>query len=112
MNKYTYSWYRIKRFWRYWWQRRTRGWDDTETWNLDHTIAKFIVPRLRKLKELNNGYPPTLTPQEWDEILDSMIWTFSQVIEDGIYWSYSEDDWKKFQNGLDNFSKYYRDLWW
>ena len=28
-----------------------------ETWRLDVTLAKYIIPRLKKFKELNNGYP-------------------------------------------------------
>lgn len=28
-----------------------------ETWNLDYTIAKFVLPRLKLFKKLNNGYP-------------------------------------------------------
>jgi hypothetical protein len=66
-------WWRFKRACRYWWQRRTRGWDDSETWNLDAEIAGFIVPRLKRFKELNNGYPNGLTPEEWDARIDMMI---------------------------------------
>lgn len=41
-----------------------------ETWSLDITFAKYIVPRLKKFKELNNGYPgmdEVDTPGKWDE---------------------------------------------
>ena len=32
-------------------QRLERGFDDSETWNLDLTIAKFVLPRLESFKE-------------------------------------------------------------
>ena len=33
-------------------QRDARGFDDTETWSLDNTIARFIGPRLKRYIEL------------------------------------------------------------
>jgi len=57
-------------------QRLTRGFDDSETWNLDSTIAKFIVPRLEVFIEENGGYPMGKTPEQWDEELRSMLWSF------------------------------------
>ena len=35
-------------------QRFEQGFDDTETWHMDRTIALFIIPRLKKFIELNN----------------------------------------------------------
>lgn len=61
---------RLKRFRK---QRDTRGWDDTEAWNLDKGIACFILPRLRRLKKANHGHPGGLTNEEWLTIQDEMI---------------------------------------
>lgn len=88
-------------------QRLERGFDDTETWNLDSTIAAFIVPRLKRFKEINTGYPPELTEEQWDEILDKMIKFFefasddSKFLEENIY-----------EEGFDLFHKYFHSLWW
>ena len=55
-------------------QRMTRGFDDTECWNLDITFCKFIIPRLKVFKEQNDGYPVRYhSKEEWDKILDDMI---------------------------------------
>lgn len=35
-------------------QRIDQGFDDSETWSLDHTIASFIIPRLERYQELAN----------------------------------------------------------
>ena len=42
----------IKRDIKYWFQRRTRGWSDDETWNLDYEFIKWINSRFKKYKEL------------------------------------------------------------
>ena len=41
----------------YWWQRRTRGFDDSELWSLDYTIMRFAIPRLHALERMVHGYP-------------------------------------------------------
>lgn len=88
-------------------QRLERGFDDTETWNLDVTISAFIVPRLKRFKEVSNGYPADLTEEQWDEALDKMIKFFefsaddSKFLEENIY-----------SEGFDLFCKYFHSLWW
>lgn len=48
-----------KRYWKFLWQRWIRGFDDSETWSLDSTIVEFILPRLKRFKEVrkNSGLP-------------------------------------------------------
>ena len=41
----------IKRNIKYWFQRRTRGWSDDETWNLDCEFIKWVNSRFKKYKE-------------------------------------------------------------
>lgn len=60
-----------------------------ETWGLNVNLAKYIIPRLKKFKELNNGYPGISemdTPEKWDEALDKMIQAFEYVIDLDEYW--------------------------
>jgi hypothetical protein len=47
-----------------------------DTWNMDVTLAHIIHPMLVQLKETKNTHPPKLTEQEWDSILDDMIFAF------------------------------------
>ena len=55
-------------------QRLERGFDETELWNLDTTILKFILPRLKAFKETNYGYPGDFNNiEEWTECLEKMI---------------------------------------
>lgn len=106
-----------------------------DTWSMDHTLAPIILPMLVQLKETTHSHPADLTEQEWDEILDEMIWAFEQKCkddwEDTYYGPYTENpdgsilggrfEWiddeglKKHQermsNGFRLFGKYYENLW-
>jgi len=114
-----YTWYR---------QRKKRGFDDRELWSLDHTIAKFVLPRLLIFKEKKIGYPADLTVEKWDSILDQIIYSMEAIIDewDGKY-DYLPStkiaspsfairtiqiQEKKINQGLNLFAKYFRNLWW
>ena len=85
-------------------QRIERGFDDSETWSLDATIIKFVLPRLKRFKEIPFGYPSCLNSQEeWDKILQTMIdWmeNYDVIMDDFEY-----------KEGRDNFFKYFSNLW-
>jgi len=99
-------------------QLQTNGFSDAETWGLDAVISEFILPRLIRFKEVNNGIPYGLTSEHWDAILDQMIFSFEWNIhhEDEKYDVLTEDErnlnWDKYKLGMDKFSKHFRDLWW
>ena len=88
-------------------QRLERGFDDSETWALDCTIAKFIEPRLRRFKEIKAGYPSIISEEKWDDILDKMIYAFECINKDTTY-----DNEDQVNEGLDLFRKYFFNLWW
>lgn len=106
-------------------ERLKQGFDETETWNLDHTIARFIYPRLKYFSEINNGYPAEddMDDDKWNKILEKMLFSFSFYAQD----DYSDmiDKYVKKNNkqelqkfydrineGLELFVKYFCDLWW
>lgn len=114
---------RYKRTYRHFIQRRRGGFDDSDTYSLDHTVAKFILPRLKRFKEVNNGFPAreeASTFEDWDQIIDKMIFAFEvyargawnkDEIADELNISLSELE-SRCQEGLILFGKWYRDLWW
>lgn len=91
-------------------QRLTRGFDDSETWSLRDTIAKFIVPRLKVFREVTNGYPGDLTEKKWATILTKIEKAFELVILDKMVWTDKEN--KIYQEGMQLFSEYFMHLWW
>ena len=92
-------------------QKKERGWDDSETWSLDHSLAKIILPRLKRFKELTNGYPSNETEESWNEKIDSMIFSFEFYATEP-WGNHSKQLYKKVQKGLNLFAKYYGHLWW
>ena len=99
---------RILRFFKFAWQRKTRGFDDSETWNLDNTIANFVLPRLKRYKELNNGCPildgfdesldenNDKMHEEWNRIIDRIIFSLERISKD------DESDWIKYPENYDH----------
>ena len=88
------------------------GFFDDETWNLDYTMAKFILPRLKRFRDITKCYPPELKSlDEWQKILDKMIWGFDSIVNGYDDFLNPEHN-KKQQEGLDLFSKYFTALWW
>jgi hypothetical protein len=106
---------------KFWWQRRTRGFDDRVTYGFDHEIIKWVLPRLKVFKQfsINHSYPCDLSgTEEWEKILDEMIEGMELMIDDPIYYpevGWFEKETKKqeiIEKSLDLFRKYFRDLWW
>lgn len=56
-------------------QREKYGFDETEIWSLDHTLAAFIFPRIAMLKDItkDGGWPTKFSKEEWENILDTII---------------------------------------
>jgi hypothetical protein len=75
-----YKYYDVKRWFIDTYQRMRYGVTDSECWSLSHTLTEFILPRLKHFKKINvHSYPPDITPEQWNEILDELIWTFEYM---------------------------------
>lgn len=84
-----------------------------ELWNLDCTISDWIIPRLKKFKKLNIGYPSydkkiyaetkemvDITFQDWNDIIDEMIVAFELIRIDPMDIAVEKDI--NFKNKLDS----------
>ena len=135
--------------------------DDYDVWNANHTIALIVLPMLKRLKELkqgsplvdlgdvpeelwplqlsgpNNNYTDDTVHKRWEWVMNELIWTFEQIVDDDSesqFYDHSEssdpnDDlmtqvgklkidreglaaWQERKdNGLRWFGKYYQGLW-
>jgi hypothetical protein len=94
--------------------------DDYDAWGVDHTLALIVVPLLKRLKEKKQGAPhvddedvpdrlkstnaPPLTEEEknygspdanwfhrWEWILDEVIWSFNQILDEESELQFSKD---------------------
>lgn len=60
-----------KFYWTSWWDRKRRGFDITDTWNLDYTFAKFMTPRLLAFTSCiaDKNYPTGIPSSILDELV-------------------------------------------
>lgn len=112
-------------------QREVRGFDNTELWNLDVAIAKFIAPRLKAyILHKDTGVPQSLisdvgfpganyTPYEnsddhnvilaqWNDKLQKMLGFFEFVASEKETTDRMPNDLKE---GMKLFAEHYSDLW-
>ena len=85
-------------------QYKERGFDDSETWDLYMNLAKLILPRLKRYKELAEGCIVINFP------LDSMINAFDIIVLDKTSWTKEEQ--QIVDQGLKDFSEHFYRLWW
>lgn len=90
MSKIYWSWSNISGSLKRVWQNIYRGWNDSDCWNMQITIADFVLPRLKRFKETVHGYPANIIEsddyeegmRQWKEIIDKMIYSFEVVSKD------------------------------
>lgn len=130
-----------RRHFRWWWQRRTRGFDDRELWSLDYTILEFIRPRIKAFaKAKKTGFPSNLlygegrvgenydeycqkysgeekrahesqAAAEWQELLDKMVRAIELSLRDQGSMNFSDQEKEEWEEGMGLFSKYFFTLW-
>jgi hypothetical protein len=92
-------------------ERKERGFDSTELWNLDSTISRFILPRLKEFRRKIIGTPSLLSEEEWEKILDEMIIAFELIIREEPSYDWNEKETDQVNKGLDLFREYFFHLW-
>ena len=128
MSKIYWSWKNIKGSLKRVLDNLTRGYNDSDTWSLDFTMAQWLVPRLKRLKELKRGIPGTMlkpgdyNPEDnysirdeeyqwrkWDWIMDQILWSFEGWLDDSEYCSPSIEYMEK-RLGISLHGKYTWDI--
>lgn len=92
-------------------QRLARGFDSSELWNLDITIARFIYPRLKAFYENSrrcDTSPISMEPQEWLSVLKQMVDGFEILSSDRMK---SKEDEAKETEAVNLLAKYFFALW-
>lgn len=102
----------LRRRWTWFWQRRTRGFDNRELWNLDATVARFTLPRLKAYRKQLHCYPPAFgTMAEWAARMDDMIYALD-LTADESKWHADTVDWDRVERGCRLFGEWLRALWY
>jgi hypothetical protein len=111
---------KYKRKLKFLYQRWIRGWDDSETWDLDVQMLKFVLPRLKRFIELNNAIPskfivkyPHINSscqlEEYNKILYEIVWMCENY--DNEY-KLKGDDINRMQLAKSYFAEYWEHLTW
>ena len=100
-------------------QRLERGFDDTELWNLDVTIIKFVLPRLKAFAaEPTAGYScagyPCCLEQDYPDCKDyNKLWWYNIIPEmiKGLEEYLDDSSLDDEPEGMKLFFKYFTALW-
>ena len=81
-----------------------------EVWNTYHILSQIIAPRLQAFKALEkHGYCPDFKGmREWNCAIQKMIDAFELMKYANTY---SEDEKRTIEQGLDLFRKHFCNLW-
>lgn len=100
-------------------ERKKYGFDDTEIWCLYGTISKFMLPRLKRLREIYSydeslELDPTditmVLQKEWVDDLDQII-NFFELIANEEFTPITEEEVELFNKSFDLFKKRFFHLW-
>ena len=114
--------YLTRRVIRHWWQRRTRGWDDTDLWSLDFALFAWLLPRLRVHRDTFHGTPGkywdheqgtavAYTEDEWRDILSEVIWALEWIVENEDWPWKSHSDYRRVMRGYGLLVKWLPAMW-
>lgn len=72
-------------------QTLRHGYPDWHVFDFKSWHSEAVAPKLKRLKKSKDGYPGTLSSHdEWQEILEKMIWSFEHH-DDSVEPIYSDD---------------------
>jgi len=91
-------------------QRAYRGWADEDVWCLDFYLAKVIKDSIKKLQKDTNGYPGNLTAEQWNSILEDIIYTF-ETCERRLDFPIIHIDKERYKRGWEHFQNHFNELW-
>ncbi len=130
LNRLWCIYYRIQEFpkkFKWFCQRRTRGFDDNEVWELQSYLKIFLAKRLEAwLKRGVNSYVEGITYTKWVNILKEILWwAKDSVEEEHKLWNIkkskeiSEEEYnkqlkkwhKRVERATGYLGKYAEDLW-
>lgn len=84
-----------------------RGFDESETWSLDYTIARFIAPRLRAFLDIYKAV--IVDDRNMVPVIERALKAFERLAQDTVVFG---DEGEEIDEALVEFAKIFRGLWW
>lgn len=89
------------------------GVDRVHTYSIDFTVIMFLLPIIKKFKEVNDGYPYQHTWESWNETIQKIIDGWQIFVDNGgTFCGLSDEATKKVLHADELFFKHFHDLWW
>ena len=86
-------------------QRKNRGFDDTEIWNLDGSFACLMLPRVKLYVERC----PFIKDSKWRKDMGAIIFALELMASGDCIFDTEQD--AAIDNGLKKFAKHIRGMW-
>lgn len=83
--------------------------DKWDTYNAFHTIALIVSPLLKEFKKIGCSRPASLTVEEWEGIIDKIIWAMDMIIVDDFRYTKTNQD--KIEEGCKLLGEWFQNLW-
>ena len=102
---------RVKSTIKHFFQRLIKGYDDSETWNMDLSFYRWLYPRLKRFTILCDNYPARCKNlSEWTDEIEDIVDLLRKIINEDYFFSIESDEDKRkvmdwFHNNVDH-------LWW
>lgn len=96
-------------------QKEVQGFDDTETWHLDRTLALFLMPRLERFIQVNNGFPTGETEDSYNEKLNFIVHSFKEYYyneDEDVSLELEKERLLNAKKAAELLGKLWFDLWW
>lgn len=99
--------HRVKNLWLRW----TRGIGCCDVYDFYCYLAPKILVGLKTFKAKGYSHPANLTFEEWNEMLDDMIYSFQAVVDGKDGFSLNDEEYKRYERGFKLFGEWYTALW-
>jgi len=93
-------------------QRADRGFSDMDVWGLHQWLATVIAGSVDELRRIQYGYPGSITPEEWDVVLEKIARGFRGSVEiEGQLQDDSPHAREQLDEAFDLLKQWFFDLW-
>jgi hypothetical protein len=92
-------------------QFNTQGFDDSALWSLDHTIVKFVLPRLKAYNEKAHDLFDAAHSEKLLKDIQTIINGFELYLSPEFH-EYDKKQYKKYKKAWKKLSKIHGQLWY
>mgnify|MGYP000880928582 FL=1 len=77
-----------------WMRQYKRKMKEKDTWDLSYNFARYVLPRLKRFRQVVNGHPvkdDVKTMDDWYKVLDKIILAFDYIVDADYWWIFNPE---------------------